>query len=182
MKPDRKVVLYISMSLDGYIATLDNGLDFLSLVQKEGEDYGYTDFVNSVDCIIIGRKTYDKVLEMGYEYPHTDKEVYIITRTSRPSIGTFQFYTGNLKQLIISLKSKPGKNIYCDGGAEITTELIKEDLIDEYIISVIPILLGDGIKLFKDKRPEQKLKLILAKPFEKGLVQLHYKRVNEIIR
>lgn len=178
MKTDRKVVLYISMSLDGYIATKDNGIDFLSIVQKEGEDYGYNDFVNSVDCVIIGRKTYEKVIEMGFEYPHTDKDVYIITRTKRPSIGTFQFYNGNIKQLVNRLKNQPGKNIYCDGGAEIANELMKNKLIDELIISVVPILLGEGIKLFKDGRPEQKLELILTKQFDKGLVQLHYKRAH----
>lgn len=175
----RKVVLYISMSLDGYIATNDNGLDFLNMVQKEGEDYGYHDFVNSVDTVIIGRKTYEKVLEMGYEYPHKDKDVYIITRTTKPSIGTFQFYTGDLKQLVNKLKSEAGKNIYCDGGAQIANELMRADLIDEYIISVIPVLLGNGIKLFEDGRPEQKLELISTKQFEKGLTQLHYKRSDK---
>lgn len=66
MTADRKVILYISMSLDGYIATKDNSLEFLSMVGQEGEDYGYTDFVKSVDSVIIGRKTYEKVIEMGY--------------------------------------------------------------------------------------------------------------------
>ena len=176
MTNSRKVILYISMSLDGYIATKDNSLEFLSMVEQKGEDYGYNDFVNSVDAVIIGRKTYEKVLAMGYEYPHTDKDVYIITRTERPSIGNFKFYTSDLTQLVYSLKNQSGKNIYCDGGAEIANELIKNDLVDEYIISVIPILLGDGIKLFKEGRPEQTLAFISAKQFDKGLVQLHYKR------
>jgi dihydrofolate reductase len=176
---NRKVVLYISMSLDGYIATKDNSLDFLSMVEQEGEDYGYNDFVKSVDAVIIGRKTYEKILEMGFEYPHTDKDVYIITRTEKPSIGNLKFYTGELTQLVHRLKNQSGKNIYCDGGAEIVNELVKKDLIDEYIISVIPILLGDGIKLFKDGRPEQKLELVSIKPFDKGLTQLHYKRLEK---
>ena len=179
MTKDRKVVLYISMSLDGYIATKDNSLEFLSIVEQEGEDYGYNDFVKSVDTVIIGRKTYEKVIAMGYEYPHTDKDVYIITRTERPSIGNFKFYTGELTQLVNNLKNQPGKNIYCDGGAEIANELIKNNSVDEYIISVIPILLGDGIKLFKDRRPEQKIELVSTKQFDKGLTQLHYKRADK---
>ena len=179
MTTDRKVVLYISMSLDGYIATKDNSLEFLSIVEQEGEDYGYNDFVKSVDTVIIGRKTYEKVIAMGYEYPHTDKDVYIITRTERPSIGNFKFYTGELTQLVNSLKNQSGKNIYCDGGAEIANELIKNDSVDEYIISVIPILLGDGIKLFKDGRPVQKLELVSVKQFDIGLTQLHYKRADK---
>ncbi len=176
MTTDRKVILYISMSLDGYIASKDNSLEFLSMVEKEGQDYGYNEFVKSVDTVIIGRKTYEKVIDMGYEYPHTDKDVYILTRTARHSIGTFKFYTGDLAQLIGELKSQSGKNIYCDGGAEIANDLMKKNLIDEYIISVIPILLGDGIKLFKDGRPELKLELVSIKQFEKGLTQLHYNR------
>jgi len=167
------------MSLDGYIATKDSSLDFLSMVEQEGEDYGYNDFVKSVDAVILGRKTYDKVIAMGYEYPHTDKDVYIITRTERPSIGNFKFYTSELTQLVNNLKNQSGKNIYCDGGAEIVNELIKNDLVDEYIISIIPILLGDGFRLFKDGRPEQTLELISAKQFDKGLTQLHYKRANK---
>lgn len=170
----RKVILYISMSLDGYIATKDNSLDFLSLVEKENEDYGYFDFVKSVDTVIIGRKTYEKVIDLGYEYPHTDKDVYIITRTEKPSIGNFKFYTGELTKLVADIKCQSGKNIYCDGGAEIVNELLKNNLIDEFIISVIPVLLGEGIKLFNDGRPELRLKLISTKQFEKGLTQLHY--------
>ena len=173
---NRKLILYISMSLDGYIATKDNDLEFLSIVQQEEEDYGYADFVESIDTVIIGRKTHEKVISMGYDYPHTDKDVYIITRFKRDPIGNFKFYSGDLKNLVNQLKSNPGKNIYCDGGAEIANELIKNDLIDEYIISIIPILLGDGIKLFKNGRPEQKLELISVNKFKKGLTQLHYKR------
>ena len=150
MPTDRKVVLYIAMSADGYIATKNNSLEFLSMVEQEDEDYGYSDFVASVDAVIIGRKTYDTVIAMGYEYPHTDKEVYILTRTAKPPIGNFTYYTGDLSRLVDDIKSKPGKNIYCDGGADIANELMKSNLVDEFIISVIPILLGDGIKLFKD--------------------------------
>lgn len=164
------------MSLDGFIATKNDSLDFLSLVEEEGEDYGYNDFVQSVDCVLIGRKTYEKVLEMGYEYPHTDKTVYIISRTAKPPKNNITFYNEDLSQLVRDLKNQPGKNIYCDGGAEIANQLIKNDLVDEYIISVIPILLGDGIRLFKKDRPEQKLELISTKQFAKGLTQLHYKR------
>jgi dihydrofolate reductase len=105
----RKVVLYISMSLDGYIATKEDSLEFLSMVEMEGEDYGYNEFVKSVDAVIIGRKTYEKVIEMGYEYPHTDKDVYIITRTAKPAIGNFKYYTGELSKLVSDLKNQPGK-------------------------------------------------------------------------
>jgi len=172
---NRKLVLYIATSLDGYIAAPADDLSFLSMAQKEGEDYGYHDFISSVDTVILGRRTYDWVTSQ-VDFPHADKETYVITRTPRSSIGKINFYTGNLKELVDRLKGEEGKNIFCDGGAEIIHELLKEDLIDEFIISVIPVLLGDGVRLFKDGRPKVKLLLISAKSFETGLTQLHYKQ------
>lgn len=174
----RKLILYIAASLDGYIAKPNDDLSFLSIVQKEGEDYGYADFVNSVDTVILGRKTYDWVMAQVPEFPHADKTSYIITRNTRPDIGKTHFYTGNVKDLVSKLKSEEGKNIFCDGGAEIVNELLKDDLIDEFIISVIPVLVGNGTRLFKDGRPEQPVELVSSKSFEKGLVQLHYKRIR----
>jgi dihydrofolate reductase len=172
----RKVILYIASSLDGYIAKPNDDLGFLSIVQQDGEDYGYADFVKSVDTVILGRKTYDWVMTQVPEFPHADKNSFIITRTARPNIGKINFYAGKLKDLISTLKAEQGKNIFIDGGAEIVNELLKENLIDEFIISVIPILVGNGTKLFKDGRPEQKLELVSTKHFDKGLIQLHYKR------
>ena len=171
----RKVILYIATSLDGYISKPNDDLGFLSIVEQEGQDYGYADFVKTVDTVILGRKTYDKIISMGFGFPHADKDAYIITRTPRPNIGSVKFYTGDLKKLVEDLKSESGKNIFCDGGAEIVNELLKENLIDEFIISVIPILVGSGTKLFKDGRPEQKLELVSVKSFNKDLTQLHYK-------
>ena len=115
---------------------------------------------------------------MGFDFPHADKDAYIITRTPRPNIGSVKFYTDDLKLLVDNLKSENGKNIFCDGGAEIVNELLKDNLIDEFIISIIPILVGNGTKLFMDGRPEQKLELVSVKSFDKGLTQLHYKRAD----
>lgn len=175
MPSSRKLILYIASSLDGYIAQNENDLSFLSLVEKEGEDYGYKSFMESVDTVIMGRKTYDWVTAQ-MAYPHSELRSYIITRTPRPAIGTIQFYSRNLSDLIARLKAEEGKNIFCDGGAEIANELSALNLIDEYIISVIPVLLGSGIRLFKDGRPMQTLTLISAKTYDTGLTQLHYSR------
>lgn len=171
---NRKVILYIAATLDGYIATQDEDLKFLESVEREGEDYGYGKFIKNVDAVIVGRKTYDKVLSMGFDFPHADKESYIITRTPRPDIGNIRFYTGEVKELVLKLKSEPGNNIFVDGGSEIVHLLMSENLIDEYIISIIPVLLGDGIRLFRDGRPQEDLRLISSTAFESGLVQLHY--------
>ncbi|ESU27123.1 dihydrofolate reductase family protein [Flavobacterium limnosediminis JC2902] len=178
MTTERKVILYIATSLDGYIAKPNDDLSFLSIVEKDGEDYGYADFIKSVDTIILGRKTYDWVNNHVKEYLHPDKNSFVITRTARPAIGRTNFYTGNLRDLISGLKAEQGKNIFIDGGAEIVNELLKENLIDEFIISVVPILVGNGTKLFKDGRPEQKLELVSVKQFDTGLTQAHYKRAD----
>lgn len=174
----RKLSLFIATSLDGYIAKPNDDLSFLKLVEKVGEDYGYAEFTANIDTIILGRKTYDYVLrEIGSShYDNGQRDVYVITKTAKPDAGKTTFYTGKLSDLIKRLKAESGKNIYCDGGAEIINELLQHDLIDELIISVIPILVGDGTRLFKDNRPEQQLEFVSAKSFETGLVQLHYKR------
>jgi dihydrofolate reductase len=172
----RKTILFIAASLDGYIATQDEDLSFLSIVESEGEDYGYSQFMNNVDTVIMGRKTYDWIMKEVCEYPHPDKDSYIITRTPREDSGRIRFYSGSLKELISMLKLIPGKNIFIDGGAEVIDVLLKENLIDEFVISIIPILLGDGIRLFKDGRPELRLSLMHSECYGTGLVQLHYKK------
>lgn len=172
---NRKTVIYIAMSLDGYIAKPNDDLGFLSIVEKEGEDYGYSQFIETIDTVIIGRKTYDWVMKQVPEFVHADKDTFVITRSDKPSVGKTTFYNGNLNDLILKLKNESGKDIFIDGGAEIVNELLKEKLVDELVISIIPILVGDGTKLFNDGRPEQQLNLTDTKYFEKGLVQLHYK-------
>lgn len=174
----RKISLFIAMSLDGYIAKPNDDLTFLKLVEKAGEDYGYGEFTDTIDTLIIGRRTYDYVLKnVGLShYDNGQRDVYVITRTERPQVGRTTFYTGNLTELVKRLKSEKGKNIYCDGGAEVINELLKHDLIDEFIISIVPVLLGNGTRLFKDSRPEQTLEFLEVKTFETGLTQLHYKR------
>lgn len=173
----RKISLFIAVSLDGYIAKPNDDLSFLKIVEKEGEDYGYTKFTENIDTIIIGRKTYDYVAkEIGTShYENGERDVYVSTRSFKPTVGRTTFYSGSIVDLIQRLKSEPGKNIYCDGGAEVINELLKNKLIDEYIISIIPIMLGAGTRLFKEGIPEQELVLISSTSFESGLVQLHYK-------
>lgn len=173
---NRKLILYIAMSLDGYIAAPGDNIDFLSAVESPGEDYGYGAFIETVDTVILGRRTYDKVLSFGIPFPHADRQTFVITRESRPAEGNVQFYSGNIKLLVEQLKSEQGKNIFCDGGAQVVNELLKHQLIDEFYLSVIPVLLGDGTTLFKAGRPQEDLKLVSATSFERGLVQLHYIR------
>lgn len=175
----RKLTVYIASSLDGYIAKPNDDLSFLKLVEKEGEDYGYEEFISTIDTIVLGRKTYDWVLrEIGPSYYDNGKRsVYVITRTERPRVGNTTFFTGDITKLVQQLKAEgSSQNIYCDGGAEIINELLKNDLIDEFIISLVPVLVGDGTRLFKEGRPEQQLELVNVKTYGTGLVQVHYKR------
>jgi dihydrofolate reductase len=174
MATPRKVILYIATTLDGYIAQPNDDLSFLDIVAQEGEDYGYFGFVDTVDTMIMGRRTYEWVLQQVPEMPHPEMQHLIITRTARPSVGNLTFYTGSLPELIANLKKETGKHIFCNGGAEIVNELLRHQLIDELIISVIPILVGNGIKLFQDGRPVQRLHCLGAHTFASGLVQLHY--------
>ena len=169
----RKLYLYIAMSLDGYIAKADDNIDFLSMVETPNEDYGYADFLNNIDTVIWGRRTYDKVLTLSSDFTHKDKKVYVISK-SRTGTQDHVTYHSNVAQLVTDLKKQEGKNIYCDGGAEIVFELLRHQLFDRIIVSVIPHLLGDGIRLFKDGRPEQSLQFKQSLSFPSGLVQLWY--------
>ena len=175
---NKKVILYISMSIDGYLATKADDLSWLSIVEKKGEDYGYTAFNEEVDTYIVGKKTYDIILQLtGGVFPQAEKfKCYVLTRTEKTSENGVTFYTGDVSKLIHKLKQEGGKHIYCDGGAEIVKMFMEKDLIDEYIISVIPILLGDGKRLFKGGISSLKVKALPSKYFESGLVQLHYER------
>jgi dihydrofolate reductase len=172
----RKLILYIATSLDGYIAKPGDDLSFLSRVEKQGEDYGYNEFIKTVDTMILGRRTYDWVMNQVPKFPNADMETYVITRTERPIEGNIHFYGGDLKELVENLKRKPGKNIFCNGGAGLVNSLLEDGLIDEFIISVIPVLVGDGLKLFRDGRPEQELEFLEARTFDTGLVQMHFKK------
>lgn len=173
---ERKVILYISMSLDGFLATKDDDISWLDIADKEGEDYGYTAMSESVDTYIVGRATYDVVMKLtGGVFQQAEMyDCYIITRQEREPENGVKFYNGDIEELINDIKSREGKNIYCDGGGEIVKLFMEKDLIDEYIVTVIPIILGDGKRLFLGGTPGIKLKAMPSKYFDTGLVQLHY--------
>jgi dihydrofolate reductase len=179
---NRKVVLYISMSLDGFITTNDDDLSWLSLVAQEGEDYGYGLMQKRCDTYIVGRKTYEVVLSLtGGEFPQAEMyKCFVITRQERANEKGIQFYNGSIKNLISDLKGKEGKDIYCDGGGQIVELLMDENLIDEYIISVIPTILGDGKRLFNGGVKAIDIDLKSSQQYESGLVQLLYtkKQIN----
>ena len=169
----RKVVVYIAASLDGFIAAPGDDLSFLNLVQSQDEDYGYSDFMQNVGTVVMGRRTYEWVMKQVPEFPHAHIESYIISGKGT-SAGNLNFYSGNVPGLIQTLQSQPGKNIFVDGGSVLINSLLKAQCIDQVIVSVIPVLLGNGIRLFEAGNPMSLLKLESSKSFPSGLVQLSY--------
>jgi len=170
----RKVVVYIATSVDGFIAQEGDKLDFLSLVEKEGEDYGYNQFIDTVSTVIVGRRTYNWVIQHVPVFPHSSKETFVITSEKRESEGNIQFYNQSPVILVKQLLQNNGGTIFVDGGANVIHQLLDENLIDELILSVIPILVGKGTRLFQDRQQLNVLQLKSEKHFDKGLVQLHY--------
>jgi len=175
MNYERKIILYIAASLDGFIAAPGDNMDFLSVVEKQGEDYGYKEFIRDIDVIIMGKRTYDWIKLHAPEYIH-DVTTYVYTRTPEPGEGNIIFYSGSLKELGLKLKSENGKNIFCEGGAIVANTMLKDNLIDEIVISIIPVILGNGIRLFGDDGHQTNLELLSVSKFDTGLVQLHYRR------
>lgn len=172
-----KLILYICMSLDGFIARKDDDIEWLSIVDRAGEDYGYTDFSRSVENYIVGRKTYDKVVKMVGNFPPAKElNCYVLSRTRNGRENGVTFFNGDVRSLVRDLKKSSSKNIYCDGGGEVVRLLMEHDLIDEYIISIIPHILGDGKRLFIGGVGEQPITLVSTRQFESGLVQMKYVR------
>lgn len=174
----RKIILYIAESLDGFIAKEDGDISWLSIADRTDEDYGYNDFINTVDTVIMGRKTYEKVLSFGIEFPHKDKKCFVLSNTMKGNEHNIEFYNGDISELIERLREEKGKNIFIDGGSEVIRAFRNKNLIDEYVISIIPVLIGKGIPLFKDADTENSLKLTGSKIFHSGLVQLRYERLD----
>jgi len=180
MEQSRELILYIAQSLDGYIAPADEDLSFLNAVAVEGEDYSYADFVATCDTVIMGRRTYDKVASMGVPDPHPERMLYVITSRPAPSTDHIRFHAGDPVALAKELKARSGKHIYCDGGAELVHAFLQHDMIDRFIISTIPVLLGGGIRLFRERRPQHELKLLRAQSYSSGLVKGEWVRDRQI--
>ena len=164
----RKIILFIASSLDGYIARENGDIDWL----PENTASGYDDFIKSVDTIIMGKTTYDQVLTFG-DYPYKDKRSFVFTRTDQNKDENIQFIS-DVEKFVKSGFPGAGENIWLVGGAQIIAFFLKQGVVDEIIISVIPVLLGKGISLFKNLGNETKLELIKTEKYDR-LVDLHYK-------
>jgi len=172
----KNIMLYIATSLDGFIARKDGSVDWLSPYENGPEDYGYNDFYKKIEIVIMGNTTYKQVLSFG-EFPYRGKDCFVFTKNKEKHIDeNVIFVSKNAKDFISQLNLRENKNIWLVGGASIIDEFLKFDLIDEFVITIIPTLLGEGIPLFKGRSIKKILKLIDVKTFDPGLVQLYYKR------
>jgi dihydrofolate reductase len=167
----RKVKLFIANSLDGFIARADGGIDWLFM----DADYGMAEFHKSIDTILFGRKTYDVALSLGGAPSYKGIKNYVFARTLKNSADkNFEFVSGDIRSFIESLKQSKGKDIWLMGGGELIESFINERLIDEFILTVHPIILGEGVPLFRGLRQQTDLKLIACKTYESGIVQVSY--------
>lgn len=174
----RQTVLYIAMSLDGYIADRNGGVEWLT-GQDGGVDAGdsYTEFTKEIDTVVMGWNTYHQVtteLAPG-EWVYEEFTSYIFTHREPDSTEKIRFVKESPGEFIRSLKRQDGKDIWICGGADIVQQLMREDLIDRFHISVIPVILGEGIRLFGTMEKDVKLRLVKEESYN-GISELIYEK------
>jgi dihydrofolate reductase len=178
----RKIKLYIASSLDSFIADENGNIDWLF----SDADYGYTEFYNSIDTILVGRKTYEQSLTFD-EDPYKGKKVYVFTHNNakeqkqKKTTSYVEYVDKDIPEFVRRLLQQPfsnGGDIWLLGGGKILSLFLNADLVDEIILSVHPIILGKGIPLFNNIEKSVKLRLLESIPFECGLVQLRYCILN----
>ena len=172
----RKVIVYIAMSLDGYIAGVDGSVDFLQGTSKEAKgDPGYKSFYESIDTVIMGRKTYEQIVFdlSPNHWVYEDKDCLVVSKSIKGKNSHCTFVSGSMNDVIKNLRKKQGRDIWLVGGASLVDTFLKEGLIDRWIITIIPTILGQGISLFKQNDFEEKLHLKDYKEFD-GMIQVIY--------
>ena len=174
----RKVILFIAMSLDGYIADQNGGVDWLQGQDSNQETKDiYTEFIQNIDTVIMGWNTYYQIVtELSPDqWIYSSLQSYVITHNQKESTENIQFVLQDPSDLIRELKQKEGKDIWICGGAQIIQSLMQNQMIDEYHISIIPTLLGSGIRLFDSLKGQTKLKLVRSQVYN-GIAELVYER------
>ncbi|WP_321480384.1 dihydrofolate reductase family protein [uncultured Bacteroides sp.] len=172
----RKIKLYIAASLDGYIARSNGDIDWLTeFPNPEKNDYEYQTFFESVGIVIMGGRTYRDILNMDVVWPYQAKNTYVITHHSLAPEKNIQFITHDIVEIITQMRNENGKDIWLVGGGEIISMLLNHELIDEMIITTIPIILGDGIALFSKVTKESQWEVFNYHKYENGVMLNHYK-------
>ena len=171
----RKVVLGLGISLDGYIARRDGSVDFLFMPK----DYSMAPFFKTIDVAIMGRKTYDVAKAMGGG-GFGGKIIYYVLSRSLPEgeRDRVTFSRESPVEIVDRLRQQKGKDIWMMGGGELARDFLREDLIDELQLGVVPVLLGEGIPLFPPHFPQRDFELMENKTYSKGLIALRYARIR----
>ena len=175
----RKIIVSIAVSADGFIARKDGSVDWLNRPRPKG-NYGLAEFWKSIDTIVMGRKTYDmamKFVKEGKATPGMFQGIkhYVFSRKPRKTaVEGFEFVKQPIKQFAGALRKQKGKNIFMLGGAGIIGSFLDEGEIDEFILAVIPVFIGEGIPLVAPRHRTVPLKLVSTKKFSDGVVKLHY--------
>lgn len=177
----KKNSVFIAMSLDGYIADKNGGIDWLhTYPNPDNDDMGYVDFINKIDALVMGRNTFETVCGFDIDWPYK-KPVFVLSNRlneiSENYKGKAFLVKGSLTEILEQLNAKGFHKLYIDGGSTIRN-FLKEDLIDEMVITTFPILLGGGASLFTELPKELNFELIETKTYLNQLTQTHYKRSN----
>jgi dihydrofolate reductase len=169
--------VFVATSLDGYIAQEDGGLDWLNELPAPSDgDGGFSAFIDSIDAIVMGRKTFEKVQSFDIPWPYS-KKVFVLSKTlnqvRQDLRDKVEIIQGEIPYVIKTLNQRGFERLYVDGGKTIQS-FLNEQLIDEMTISLVPVILGKGIPLF-DQVPNVKLQLLSSMAFGNGLVQARYR-------
>jgi dihydrofolate reductase len=174
-----EIVYYVACSLDGYIADRDGGVDWLSMAEAEGEDYGYGGFFAGVDAMLMGGRTYEQVLGFG-AWPYGHKRCLVFTRGGLEIAGPAVSLTARSPaEAVAGLRGEGVRRAWMVGGAALAGAFRDAGLITEYLISVLPIVLGDGIRLLPSSERRQPLDLVGTRRYDTGVVKLHYRAAGE---
>lgn len=164
--------IFIAISSDGFIAREDGDVSWLDPFNGSEEDYGYRSFFKSINTVVVGRKTFEKVVAFPGPFAYAGKAVYVLSHTVKQSKYPVRFYSGNLDVLFKRLNGP----IFIDGGAETIQACHRLGLIDEYVISTVPVALGSGIKLFGGGFTLSSLVETERKVYPNGLIQVKYRK------
>ena len=171
----RNVIVHIATSADGYIARPDDDLEWLTSRPAPKGFYGMNAFMKTIDTTLMGRKTYEMSLRLGAKFDSKDRSI-VFSRHAPPSDAPsgVEFVSDAIGPFVSRLRERPGKDIWLMGGGELIASFLDEDAIDEFVVSVVPVFIGDGIPLIARRHRHVPLELNSVERFDDGLVQLHY--------
>ena len=180
MPQRRKVIAHIGTSADGFIARSDGDLEWLTSRPAPKGFYGMNAFMKSVDTKVLGRKTYEVSLRMGANFDSHSRTI-VFSRHPPPADAPsgVEFVSDAIGPFVSRLRQRPGKDIWLMGGGEIIASFLDAQAVDEFVISVVPVFIGEGIPLIARRHRHVPLELRSVERFEDGLVQLHYGVQNQ---